>query len=116
MSKIQRIGTSARWSDVVIYNGVAKWVEVAGDLSLDVRGQVGQVLEQIDQTLIQIGSSRNHLLQILIFLSDMNAIAELNEQWDRWVPQGAAPVRACVQAGTGTGCLVEMVIEAAIVL
>lgn len=115
MSKIQRIGTSARWSDVVIHNEVAKWVEVAGDFSLDIRGQVGQVLEQIDQTLIQIGSSRNHLLQILIFLSDLNAIAELNELWDRWVPQGAAPIRACVQAGLGKGCLVEMVIEAVVV-
>lgn len=115
MTKIQRFGTSARWSDVVVHNGVAKWVEVAGDFSLDVRGQVAQVLGQIDQTLIQIGSSRNNQLQILIFLSDLNAITELNELWDRWVPQGSAPVRACVQAGLGKGCLVEMVIEAAVV-
>jgi enamine deaminase RidA (YjgF/YER057c/UK114 family) len=114
MSSIKRIGDSPRWSDIVIHNGVARWVEVANDMTQDARGQVAQVLEQINATLEQIGSSRENLLQILIYLSDLNDGPVLNEQWDAWVPRGHAPVRACVQAGLGKGCLVEMVIEAAV--
>lgn len=114
MSEIQRIGDSQRWSDIVIHAGVAKWVEVANDMTLDARGQIRQVLCQIDATLDQVGSSRHHLLQILIFLSDLNDAPVLNELWDAWVPRGHAPIRACVQAGLGKGCLVEMVISAAV--
>ena len=114
MVQIQRIGDSLRWSDIVIHNGVTRWVEVANDMTQDARGQVAQVLEQINATLEQIGSSRENLLQILIYLSDLEDGPILNELWDAWVPRGHAPVRACVQAGLGKGCRVEMVIEAAV--
>lgn len=114
MSSIQRLGDSPRWSDVVIHNGVAYWVEVANDMTHDPRGQIAQVLEQINATLEQIGSSQNNLIQIMIYLSDLQHGPVLNELWDAWVPRGHAPVRACVQAGLGTGCLVEMVIIAAV--
>ncbi len=111
---IQRIGESARWADVVIHAGVARWVEVATDRSQDVQGQITQVLSQIDETLTQIQSSREHLLQILIYLADLKDIGTLNELWDAWVPRGHAPVRACVQAGMAADCLVEMIITAAV--
>jgi enamine deaminase RidA (YjgF/YER057c/UK114 family) len=114
MSDLQRMGDSPRWSDVVIHNGVAYWVEVANDMTHDARGQIAQVLEQINATLEQIGSSRNNLIQIMIYLSDLQHGPVLNELWDAWVPRGHAPVRACVQAGLGSGCLVEMVIIAAV--
>lgn len=113
MSSIQRFGDSPRWSDIVIHNGVAQWVEVATDMSADARGQIAQVLSQIDETLTQIGSSRERLLQILIYLADLEHGPTLNELWDAWVPKGHAPVRACVQVGLGKNCLVEMVITAA---
>ena len=114
MIDIQRIGDSVRWSDVVIHAGVARWVEVASEMTADARGQIGQVFGQIDVTLEQIGSSRNRLLQILIYLSDLDDAPILNELWDAWVPRGHAPIRACVQAGLGKGCLVEMIISAAV--
>jgi enamine deaminase RidA (YjgF/YER057c/UK114 family) len=90
-------------------------VEVADDTSDDERGQIQQVLRQIDQTLCEIGSSRQQMLQIIVHLSSLQSVDELNRQWDQWVPQGHAPVRACVQSGLGGNCLVEMVIEAAVV-
>lgn len=114
MSDIQRIGDSPRWSDIVIHNGVARWVEVADDRNQDSRGQISQIFRQIDATLEQIGSSRTGLLQILICLSDITHADVLNELWDAWVPRGHAPIRACVQAGLGKGCLVEMIITAAV--
>lgn len=111
--QICRIGDSPRWADIVIYQGTARWVEVASDLSAPAASQIRQVLTQIDATLVQIGSSRQSLLQIIIHLADLADAAELNRQWDQWVPPGHAPVRACVQSGLGSGCKVEMIITAA---
>ncbi|MFO0427383.1 MAG: RidA family protein [Planctomyces sp.] len=109
---IQRIGNSHRWSDVVISSGTAYWVEVAADMTQDVRGQISQVLAQIDETLAQIGSDRHQMIQILVYLADLQNMPILNELWDAWVPAGSAPVRACVGVQLGHGCEVEMVITA----
>jgi enamine deaminase RidA (YjgF/YER057c/UK114 family) len=112
MSDIARIGNSRRWSDVVIHAGVARWVEVAEDISADARSQISQVLRQMDATLAQVGSDNTRILEVLIFLADLKDVAILNELWDDWVPQGHPPIRACVQAGLAAGCLVEMVVTA----
>lgn len=114
MSGIRRYGSSARWADVVVHRGVAYWVEVAEDLALDARGQVGQVLAQIDATLNTLGSDRTRLLQVLVYLADAHDAAVLNELWDAWVPAGHPPVRAMVHVGLGNGCKVELVVTAAV--
>jgi enamine deaminase RidA (YjgF/YER057c/UK114 family) len=113
MAAIQRWGASRRWSDVVVHRNVAYWVEVAADLDRDPRGQIEQVLAQIDATLRDLGTGREQLLQVVIYLADLADISILNELWDDWVVPERAPVRACVQAGLGAGCRVEMVITAA---
>ena len=114
MSPIQRYGNLKRWADVVIHGGVAYWVEVAEDTSLDARGQIAQVFAQIDTTLESIKSDRTRLLQVLVYIADQNDAATLNELWDAWVPAGHPPVRAMVQVGLGGGCKVEMVVTAAV--
>ena len=114
MSAIRRYGTSKRWADIVVHRGVAHWVEVAEDMSLDVRGQIAQVLAQIDTTLERIMSDRTRLLQVLVYLADMNDGPILNELWDAWVPAAHLPVRAMVQVGLGKACKVEMVVTAAV--
>jgi enamine deaminase RidA (YjgF/YER057c/UK114 family) len=111
---IRRYGQSARWSDVVVHRGVARWVEVAEDLSLDARGQIAQVLSQVDATLAAIGADRTRLLEVLVFITDDSDAASLNELWDAWVPAGHAPVRAMVRVGLGGGCKVELIVKAAV--
>ena len=111
--EIQRIGVTRRWSDAVLYGGLAYFVEVADDPSQSIRGQVSQVLDQIDARLKVVGSDRTRLLLVQIFLSNLADGPPLNELWDDWVPAGHAPARACVQAGLAPGYLVEMVITAA---
>lgn len=49
--EIQRYGNSKRWADVVVYRGVAHWVEVADDMSLDARGQIAQVRAMVQAGL-----------------------------------------------------------------
>ena len=114
MSEIQRYGNSKRWADVVVHRGVAHWVEVAEDTSLDVRGQIVEVLAQIDTTLETIKSDRTRLLQVLVYIADEHDAGILNELWDAWVPAGHPPVRAMVQVGLGKACKVEMVVTAAV--
>ncbi|MDA0817009.1 MAG: RidA family protein [Planctomycetota bacterium] len=114
MSEIQRYGSSHRWADVVVHRGVAHWVEVAEDPSLDTRGQIAQVLAQIDATLDTIQSDRTRLLQVLVSIADMSDADVLNELWDAWVPADHPPVRAMVQVGLGKACRVEMVVTAAV--
>lgn len=114
MGSIRRYGEAARWSDVVVHGGTAYWVEVANDLTDDTRGQLAQVFAQIDATLQEHGASRRDLLQVLVYLADLSDVSALNELWDGWVIPGHAPVRACVQAGLGKGCRVEMVITASV--
>ena len=114
MSQIQRYGDSKRWADVVVHRGVAHWVEVADDMSLDARGQIAHVLAQIDVTLETIKSDRTRLLQVLVYIADLNDGPILNELWDAWVPAAHPPVRAMVQVGLGKACKVEMVLTAAV--
>jgi enamine deaminase RidA (YjgF/YER057c/UK114 family) len=114
MTDIRRYGESKRYSDMVVHRGTAYWVEIAEDATLDARGQIAQVLKQIDATLVTLGSDRTRLLQILVYLNDLADALTLNELWDAWVPAGHAPVRATVGAALGKGYKVEMVITAAV--
>jgi len=93
---------------------VAHWVEVADDMSLDARGQIAQVLAQIDATLETIKSDRRRLLQVLVYIADLNDGPILNELWDAWVPTAHPPVRAMVQVGLRNACKVEMAVTAAV--
>lgn len=113
MNEIVRLGTSSRWSDVVMHAGVARWVEVAEDATQDVRGQIAQVLRQIDATLAQIDADRTRLLEVVVFLADLADAPVLNALWDDWVPKGHPPIRACVQAGLSAGYRVEVIVTAA---
>jgi enamine deaminase RidA (YjgF/YER057c/UK114 family) len=114
MKPIQRLGTSRRWSDVVIHAGIARWVEVAADPAQDARGQIGQVLAQIDATLAEIGADRTRLLEIVVFLSDLADAPTLNELWDAWVPAGHAPIRACLGGNLAASYRVETIVVAAV--
>lgn len=99
---------------MVVHRGVAYWVEVADDRSCDARGQIAQVLAQIDVTLAAVGGDRTGLIQVIVYLADTADGPTLDALWDRWVPAGHPPVRATVQAGLAAGCRVEMVVTAAV--
>jgi enamine deaminase RidA (YjgF/YER057c/UK114 family) len=99
MSKITRTGTNKILSKAVEYHG---FVYLAGmtakDTSKDVAGQTQDVLNQIDEALEAHGTDKTRLLQAQIWVNDIRDRDAMNVVWSAWLPEGGAPVRACVEA------------------
>jgi enamine deaminase RidA (YjgF/YER057c/UK114 family) len=72
--------------------------QVAPDPGADVEGQTRQVLGEIDRLLGLAGSGKEKLLSATIYLADIGGFAAMNRAWEAWVPAGAAPARATVEA------------------
>ena len=82
---------------------------IADDESLDVGGQTRQALRDLDRWLAMCGSDRSHILQVVIWLSDIRFRDAMNAVWLEWVDPANLPARACVEARMATpGCLVEI--------
>ena len=111
---IERHGTTRRYSDVVTHGNTVYLVEVPDTLSADITVQAREVLAAVDKRLLQAGSSKSRLLMTTIYLRDMADYDGMNAVWDNWVPEGTAPVRACVQARLANPEMrVEVVVVAA---
>lgn len=110
---IERIDTSARMSKIVKHNGVAYLCGQVGDGDT-VAEQTRDCLARVDALLTKAGSSREQMLQAVIWLADMADFAEMNAVWDAWVPEGHAPARACGEAKLARDVLrVEIIVTAA---
>lgn len=110
---IERIDTSQRMSKIVKHNGVAYLCGQvgAGD---SVTEQTTDCLARVQALLDKAGSSRDRILQAIVWLSDMDDFAEMNAVWDAWVPEGHAPARACGEAKLARDVLkVEIIVTAA---
>lgn len=111
---IERMQTSARMSKIVKHNGVAYLCGQVGNAEDDISDQTRECLSRIEVLLAEAGSSPDQMLQVIIWLADMNDFAEMNAVWDAWVPTGLAPVRACGEAKLARPELkVEMTVTAA---
>lgn len=113
---ITRVGTTARWSDVVIFNNVLYTVEVPTTLDAGLKDQTKEVLNSIAKILSDNGSDKKHILSVTIYLKDIFQIDEFNQIWDKWLPLGSAPVRACVEVKLANPkYLVEIQLSAAVI-
>ena len=106
--------TSARMSKIVKHNGVAYLCGQVGNAGDSVADQTSECLARVDALLQEAGSSREKMLQAVIWLADMTDFAEMNAVWDAWVPEGHAPARACGEARLARPELkVEVIVTAA---
>lgn len=116
MSNVTRIETGRRLSRAMIYNGMVYLAGVTADeCGEDIKGQTGQVLAKIDQYLAKAGTDKGHLLTAQIWLKDIARDFEgMNDVWDRWTAQNAAPTRATAQCEMAApDVLVEIIVTAA---
>jgi enamine deaminase RidA (YjgF/YER057c/UK114 family) len=114
MSRITRTEPNKVMSKAVEYHGfVYTQGVVAADTALDITGQTKDVLAQIDALLETHGTDNTRLLQAHIWLKHIADRAAMNEVWSAWLPEGQAPVRACVEAVLADpGYLVEIMVTA----
>lgn len=112
---LQRLHVAARYSEAAIFNGVVYLAGMVPECAAaDIRSQAADVLAQVDQRLVEAGSSKAHILRTQIFLADIKDIAAMNEVWDAWVSPGSAPPRATVQAAlSDPHYRIEIVVTAA---
>jgi enamine deaminase RidA (YjgF/YER057c/UK114 family) len=113
---IKRLHAGPRMSQAVIHNGVAYLAgQVAKDPGKDVIDQTHQVLATIDSLLAEAGSDKSRILSATIYLADMADFPAMNAVWDAWVPPGATPARATVEAALATPQYqVEIMVTAAV--
>lgn len=98
---LERRHVGKRLSELVIHRASGLcWLagQVADDPKADVTGQTRQVLAQIDRLLAEAGTDKTKIASATIYLPDMADFAAMNAVWEGWVPDGATPARATVQA------------------
>lgn len=113
--QISRHQTSERMSRVVVHGDTIYLCgQVAKDDTAGIEGQTRTTLEKIEELLQSVGSNKQRLLSVTIYLADMALFKAMNQVWDAWVPAGQAPARACVEARMARPeLLVEMSVIAA---
>ena len=114
MSRIIRTEPGKILAKAVEYHGFVYLPGVtAQDTGKDIKGQTAEVLAQIDALLETHGTDKTRLLQAQIWLKHITDRPAMNELWSAWLPEGGAPVRACVQAELADpGLLVEIMVTA----
>ncbi len=113
---IERQKTNARMSQIVKHNGTVYLAgQVPTDFSADIQEQARTTLGKIDGLLAEAGTSKENLISAVIYLKDIGSHFNLmNPVWEEWVPDGRAPVRACVEANMAhPDILIEISIIAA---
>ncbi|MGC7402615.1 Rid family hydrolase [Pandoraea pneumonica] len=60
--------------------------------------QTLEALNKVEKYLVKAGGTRDEMLFAMIFVKDLANLPEVNRAWADWLPSGAAPARACVQA------------------
>jgi enamine deaminase RidA (YjgF/YER057c/UK114 family) len=112
---IERMASTPRMSRIVKHNGTVYLCgQTAGEAQWDIKEQTQRCLDKIDALLAQVGSSKNEMLSVTIYIRDMKDFAAMNEVWDAWVADCEKPARACVEARMARDViLVEMSVTAA---
>lgn len=115
MGELQRFGVTPRWSDKVVHNGTVYLVEVAATAGAPFDQQVAEVFASVERQLNEVGSGKDRLLQVTIYLTELANLPAFNAAWEAWLPAGGAPSRACLKAElVSPGYLVELVVIAAL--
>ena len=114
-SDIKRIGTGARMSEGVCYNGIIWLAGQVGNPGESVADQTRTCLAEVDRILAAAGTDKTRILSAQIWLADISTFADMNKVWDQWVPAGHTPARATGEAKLATpDYKVEVIVTAAL--
>ncbi|MBL1435939.1 MAG: RidA family protein [Rhodobacteraceae bacterium] len=114
MNDIKRHHIGPRMSQIVTHGDTIYLAGQVGTAGASVTQQTQDCLAKIDALLSEVGSDKSRILQVTIWLANMDSFAEMNAVWDAWVPEGQTPARACGEAKLATPeYLVEFMVTAA---
>lgn len=114
---IVRHRSGDRFAQLLTHGGIAYLSgQVATDTSVGVGAQTTEVLAKVDALLAEAGTSREHLLTVMVYLADVTTAPAMNEAWAAWLGSGTP---RCTRATIGAPLvrpelLVEVVATAAI--
>ncbi|WP_413693517.1 RidA family protein [Psychromonas sp. KJ10-2] len=90
--------SNPRMSELVVHgNTIYSAGQVANDYQANMTSQTQQILSNIENLLATVGATKEHILSVQIWVSDMSEFSQLNKVWDEWVTPGHQPARACVE-------------------
>ncbi|RED18845.1 RidA family protein [Pontivivens insulae] len=115
MAEIIRQHQTSRMSRIVMHGQTVYLCGQVGTRGDSITGQTEEMLAKVDSLLEEAGTDRHHILQAIVWLSDMADFDAMNAVWDAWVPEGHAPARACGEAKLASAELkVEVIVTAAL--
>jgi len=108
---ITRIPGSARGRcKTVLHKGMVWTVATANGAT--VAEQTRAALAQIEANLLEAKTDKHHLVEAVVYLTDMSDKAEMDAVWCDWIPDDGWPCRACVGTSLAPGDLVEIKVTA----
>ncbi len=69
-------------------------------------------LVQIEASLVEAGTDKQHIVEATVYLTEMATKQEMDRVWCDWIPQDGWPCRACVGTELAAGDLVEIKVTA----
>lgn len=111
---------AGHYSPVIEHNGM---LFISGQLPMDANKQVPdnieeqtlQALSNLENLLLAAGSDRNHVLQVRIYVSDIDLWDRINTTYKGWFVEHK-PARAIIPCGgLHFGCLIELEATAAVI-
>jgi enamine deaminase RidA (YjgF/YER057c/UK114 family) len=113
---IKRTGSLPYMHRIVEHNGV---LYIGGVIATErkgvgMRSQTEQAVRKIDELLGMHGSSKEKILTVTIFVTDLSLKDEMNEAWQAWLPAEHKPTRATIGVSDlGPDVLIEVTATAA---
>ena len=97
--EIKRYHGNKRMSKIVVHNNTVYLCgQVPKDESVGIALQTKSTLENVDELLAELGSSKEKILSATVYIRDMKYFQEMNQVWEEWTVEGYAPARACIEA------------------
>lgn len=96
--EIVRTGGNGRRSACVAYDGLVYFSGITTvDIEADAKGQVQDILSQIDKLLAANNSDKRRVLSASVVLKTMADYGAFNAVWDEWVADAYEPARSVAQ-------------------
>lgn len=96
MSNIQRFEPGHRMCSAVVHGNLI-WLsgQTAPESGNTVTEQSRAITQEVDRILGELGATKSDILQVMVWLADMDDFEDMNAVYDAWIDPANMPARAC---------------------